>query len=220
MVRGLEMMKKSKAFTLFLVIAILLCRMTIVANAIGVEAVQSKGKNDERPNYALYVNTALNCVTVYECDRDGTETPIKAMVCSVGKPGHETPLGSFRTSDYYDWRLMVDNTYAQYAVRFNQKILFHSVPYLQKAPDTLEWDQYNLLGQSASLGCVRMCCADVKWIYDNCKVGTKVVVYSDGENPGPLGKPEIGRINEYDSRKNWDPTDIHPDNPWHNVETW
>lgn len=171
---------------------------------------------DKRPNYVLYVNTAHNCVTVCELDKDGNEKPIIAMACSSGKEGHETPLGTFSTSDYYDWRLMVDNTYGQYAVRFNGKILFHSVPYLQRSPDTLEWDQYNLLGQSASLGCIRLKCDDVKWIYDNCKVGTRVIVYQDPESPGPLGKPELTKISGEDPRRNWDPTDPHPSNPWRN----
>ena len=50
-------------------------------------------------------------------------------------------------------------------------------------------EQFNLLGEAASLGCVRLTCADAKWIYENCKAGTEVVVYDDKENPGPLGKP-------------------------------
>ena len=50
--------------------------------------------------------------------------------------------------------------------------------------------EYNKLGSPASLGCVRLTTADAKWIYDNCKAGTKTLIYDNTETPGPLGKPE------------------------------
>ncbi len=169
---------------------------------------------DTRPDYTVYVNRALNCITIKQHNEDGTETPVKAMVCSCGREGHGTPEGTFQTSDYYEWRKMVDNTYGRYAVRFNKKILFHSVPYIETSPDTLEWEEYNKLGESASLGCVRLSVEDAKWIYDNCKPGTKVVVYSDSEEAGELGKPTSIKIAEDSPCKEWDPTDIDANNPW------
>ncbi|MDE7428198.1 MAG: L,D-transpeptidase, partial [Lachnospiraceae bacterium] len=169
---------------------------------------------DTRPDYVVYVNTALNCVTIKQQNEDGSLTPIKAMVCSCGREGAETPEGTFRTSDYYVWRKMVDNTFGRYAVRFNRKILFHSVPYIEESPDTLEWEEYNKLGESASLGCVRLAAEDAKWIYDNCKPGTKVVVYSDTEEAGELGKPTALKIEADSPYRTWDPTDDSADNPW------
>ena len=109
---------------------------------------------------------------------------------------------------------MVDGTYGRYVVRFNGKILFHSVPYIEESPNTLEWEEYNKLGQNASLGCVRMSVEDAKWIYDNCKPGTVVVVYSDYEESGELGKPSAIKIDENSSYKMWDPTDKDSNNPW------
>lgn len=144
----------------------------------------------------------------------GVLTPVKAMVCSCGRQGHATPRGTFRTSRYYEWRLMVDNTYGRYAVGFNGKILFHSVPYLETSPDSLEWEEYNKLGENASLGCVRLSVEDAKWIYDHCKVGTTVIVYSDSEEILPLGKPEAVTIPEDSPCRGWDPTDYDINNPW------
>lgn len=169
---------------------------------------------DTRPDYVIYVNRVLNCVTVKQQGEDGTLTPVQSFVCSCGREGHETPEGTFRTSNYYEWREMVDGTFGRYAVRFNGKILFHSAPYLEASPNTLEWEEYNKLGQNASLGCVRMSVKDVKWIYDNCKPGTTVVVYSDTETAGDLGKPSIEKIDASSSCKNWDPTDTDARNPW------
>lgn len=167
---------------------------------------------DTRPDYVIYVNRTLNCITVKQKDENGNLTPVKSIVCSCGREGHETPEGTFKTSDYYEWRKMVDGTYGRYAVRFNGKILFHSVPYVAEAPNTLEWEEYNKLGESASLGCVRMSLEDAKWIFDNCKPGTVVVVYSNDQEAGELGKPEAIKIDENSPYRMWDPTDIY--SPW------
>lgn len=168
--------------------------------------------------YKIMVNRAANCVTVYEKDALGAYSiPVKAFVCSCGREGHETPLGTYRTSDYYEWRLMVDGTYGHYAMRFNRGIMFHSVPYYTPNAGDLEWDQYNLLGEAASLGCVRLASADVKWIYDNCKRGTEVTVYDDAQNPGPLGKPEEIKLAMENPYKTWDPTDTDANNPWNEI---
>lgn len=173
---------------------------------------------EAKTEYLLMVNRAANCVTVYAKDENGEFTvPIKAFVCSCGREGHGTPLGSFKTSDYYEWRLMVDGTYGHYAVRFNKKIMFHSIPYYTREAGNMEWEQFNLLGEPASLGCVRLTCADAKWIYDNCAKGTQVVVYEDAENPGPLGKPVEMKLTEENPIRMWDPTDTSSENPWNQV---
>lgn len=110
-----------------------------------------------------------------------------------------------------------DGSYGRYVVRFNNHILFHSVPYVSMTPDSLEWEQYNLLGETASLGCVRLAVADAKWIYDNCGPGTKVIVYESEEEA--VDKPEAVRIPEDNPFRGWDPTDESPDNPWREVQT-
>ena len=166
------------------------------------------------PNqYVIYVNRAKNFVKVNSVTPTGEELRVKTFNCSCGRTGHATPLGTFRTSQYYDWRLMVDNTYGRYAVRFNGHIMFHSVPYLKATPDTLEWEEYNKLGSPASLGCVRMQVSDAKWIYDNCRAGTVVVVYDDlAEEDSNI--PGLIKIDENLPYRGWDPTDNNPNSPW------
>ena len=166
-------------------------------------------------NYYIKVNKTTNTVTVYIKEDDGNLKPFKAMVCSIGRTGHETPEGTgYKTSDYYDWRLMVDNTYGRYAVRFNGSIMFHSVPYYESKKNSLEWKDYNKLGRPASLGCIRLAVADAKWIFDNCKRGTEVDVYSGPASTDPLGTPEPIRLDLSSEYRDWDPTDLTPENPW------
>lgn len=194
----------------------ILCSTEVLTvNAEEEQTIQTENPGeDTRPDYVIYVNTAQNCVTVMQEEADGTLTPVKAMVCSCGREGHATPRGTFKTSRYYEWRLMVDHTYGRYAVSFTNKILFHSVPYIEASPDSLEWEEYNKLGENASLGCVRLSVEDSKWIYDHCKAGTTVIVYSDSEETGPLEKPEAITIPEDSLCRGWDPTDYDIENPW------
>lgn len=194
---------------------LVICLAILCLFGYSTSALAAGKAADTRPDYVIYVNRTQNCITIMEQKADGTSEVVKVMVCSCGRAGHETPEGTFTTSDYYDWRLMVDGTYGRYAVRFNNHILFHSVPYVKASPDTLEWDQYNLLGQNASLGCVRLAVCDVKWIHDNCKKGTQVVVYSGDEIVGGVTKPTALTIPADSPNRNWDPTDAATSgNPW------
>lgn len=167
--------------------------------------------------YLVMVNRIMNCITVYTKDDSGQFTiPVKAIVCSTGREGHETPMGTFNTSDMFKWAVMADRSCAQYVYRFKNSYLFHSVPYLSMTKDTLETEEYNKLGSAASLGCVRMSVADAIWIYENCPVNTTVIIYDDPTTPGPLGKPESIKIPLDSPYAGWDPTDPDPNNPWHN----
>lgn len=173
----------------------------------------SEVPSDNGCPYYIKVNRQQNTVTIYALDRDGYYTvPVKAMVCSVGKDDG-TPLGTFQTSDKHTWCALVGNVYGQYAYRINGPIMFHSVPYYSMNKDDLETEEYNKLGEAASLGCVRLSVSDAKWIYDNCPAGTIVTIY-DNEYAGPLGKPAAETLDVKDWRSAWDPTDPDMENPW------
>ena len=175
--------------------------------------------NAQKP-FEIKVNRVCNCVTIYGINKDGDyDIPYKTMTCSTGLYKENTPLGTYYISDKYDWRMMIDGSFAQYAVRFNGGVMFHSIPYYSMNKGDMEWEEYNKLGENASLGCVRLQIEDVKWIFDNCPIGTKVYVYDDEENPGPLGKNIVKKIDSNNPFKGWDPTDPDENNPWNKVKT-
>lgn len=92
--------------------------------------------------------------------------------------------------------------------------MFHSVPYFENEnPGSLEYFEYDKLGEEASLGCVRLTVKDAKWIFENIEAGTMVEFY-ESEDPGPLGKPYIEKISNYETLRDWDPTDEKEENPW------
>ncbi len=169
----------------------------------------------DKQKYHIKVNIGANTVTIYTKENEDDEEytkPIKAMVCSTGSATPKS--GTYSISYKYRWLALFGNVYGQYSTRIVGHILFHSVPYYESKPDTLEYEEYDKLGTKASAGCIRLTVADAKWIYDNVASGSTVEFYSDASNPGPLGKPSARKISNYEYR-DWDPTDPNPDNPWH-----
>lgn len=159
------------------------------------------GKQSE---YLIKVNKTLNCLTVYAKDgANGFIIPVKAMLTSVGD---DTPIGTFETPEKYRWRLMYNDTYTQYATRIQAGagFLFHSITYETTDPHTLITSGYNGLGVVRSAGCIRLTCENAKWIYDNCRIGTKVTIYEDPNVPSPFMKPYVVLIPD---DQNYDPTD-------------
>lgn len=166
--------------------------------------------------YYIMVDRAQHVVTVYGLDGEGYYTvPVRAMVCSVGRPGHETPVGTWMAGERYPWCYMVDGSYGQYATRIYQGIMFHSVCYHRNDPSTLMTYEYNDLGTSVSRGCIRLQTGDAKWVYENCAWGTIVTIF-DGTEPGPLEPTPkaVEYIDPADPKAGWDPTDPREENPW------
>lgn len=209
--KGMFMRKRLAALALVLTLVTALCVPTLAeGDYIAAEHTRSNGLP-----YYLMVNRACNTVTVYTLDEDGYYTvPYKAMICSTGRAGHATPRGTYKIGSHNRWCYMFDGSWGQYISGFYGNYLFHSVCYRAKDPSTLMTEEYNLLGEVASLGCVRLQVADAKWIYENCGAGTYVTVY-DGTVPGALGKPETvvyAITPEMDN--GWEPTDPDEANPW------
>lgn len=162
--------------------------------------------------YAIKINRQENIVTIYTLDATGYYTvPVRAMRCSVSPDG-ETPLGLFTIALKWDWLALFDNCYGQYVSQIDGDTLFHSVPYLDTTKDSLETWEFNKLGTGASLGCVRLCVADTKWIYENCESGTYVDIF-DSDYYGPLGRPVPVTKLENTDEQGWDPTDMVEENP-------
>lgn len=170
--------------------------------------------NNTDETYYIKVNYTSNVVTIYSKDSNGNYTvPYKAMICSTGT---STPTsGVYPIQQKWEWLALFGDVYGYYTTQIVGNILFHSVPYLEKGnPASLEYWEYDKLGASASMGCIRLKVEDAMWIYNNCPSGTLVEFYSDS-NPGPLGKPSAPKISAYNSPyRDWDPTDPDSSNPW------
>lgn len=166
-------------------------------------------------SYYITVNVQANTVTVYTLDDEGYYSiPYKAMVCSTG-PATPTS-GVYGLGEQHRWHYLFGDVYGQYTTQITGNILFHSVPYtVYGDPSSLEYWEFDKLGTSSSMGCIRLQVKDAKWIYDNYSSIVAVQFYND-EDPGPLGKPSAPLISDNESCRGWDPTDQDPNNPWLN----
>ena len=162
---------------------------------------------DAATKYSIKINYTANVVTIYRYGK-----PYKAMLCSTGKA---TPhKGTYKLSYRYRWHGLKGGVQGQYCVVITGNIWFHSVPYKKQSVSAIKRAEFDKLGTSCSMGCVRLMVRDAKWIYDNCKKGTPVTFYSSS-NPGPLGRPRNYYLNGSPGYyAGWDPTDKHKNNPW------
>ena len=157
--------------------------------------------------YTIYVNRSTNIVNV---TNSKTGRLVRAMYCSTGK-SYRTIRGTYSTTAKYKWRPLIHGVYGQYSTRIHGPYLFHSVPYYSTNKSQVSNKEYNKLGQQASAGCIRLAVTDAKWIYDNCRIGTKVVI---GENR-KLKKPTRPKVKVSTKRRvGWDPTDPDTKNPY------
>lgn len=166
----------------------------------GKKVTDVRGIIGKQSSYEIRVNKQKSCVTVYAKDGNkGYIIPVVAFACS---PGAGTPIGTFYTPAKYRWQALY-GAQGQWCTRITGHILFHSPPYTKFDNHTLWPAEYNKLGTWASQGCIRLRSGDAKWIYDNCPLKTKVIIYNSS-NPGPLGKPVYAKI---PLSQHWDPTD-------------
>ena len=140
-------------------------------------------------NIVVKVNRKKCVITVYD-----KGVPIKAMTCSVGRRGNDTPVGVFTIKDHLSWAILDGPSLGQYSSHFLPEYLFHSVPMhtLRRDPYKVSASDYNKLGKPASGGCIRLSIADAKWIYYHVPIGSTVVI-SDNEAT-PLGKPATTKM--------------------------
>ena len=162
--------------------------------------------------YLIEVDRGMQVVRVYTIDENGGYTLLaREMICSTDSFGYKPPNGTYAMDgERQRWlTTFTPGSYAQYATRITGHILFHSVPYQALRPDALDTEAYAVLGTNASIGCVRLLCADAKWIYDNVPAGT-VVKFMTGERDeaklAELAPPPL-------ASGLWDPTDDNESNP-------
>ncbi len=165
--------------------------------------------------YYIKVNNQQNNVTVYKKDPSGAYTvPFKAMVCSTGYATPQNQIFTLYGNGQWSSLPLLGNVYGRYATQIEGDFLFHSVPYTRyNDKSSIKYEEYDKLGTTCSMGCIRLPLEDAIWIYVHMSQIAAVEFYAD-EDPGPLGKPEAQKISDNELCRGWDPTDTDPANPW------
>lgn len=105
---------------------------------------------------------------------------VKVMPASMGKPGHETPLGTFHVMEKFRDMVMDSSTYGvpvdspegyrldvEYAVRLTSGGIFvHGAP----------WSVDSQGHENVSHGCINLSTENAAWFFDNVEVGDPVTI--------------------------------------------
>lgn len=97
--------------------------------------------------------------------------------CTVGAKSTPTPTGVYRVPSTNTYQRVFGRKYGYscwYSTRITKGYLFHSVLY-QPGSKTKFVD--GRLGYALSHGCIRVSLTNAKWIQDNIKPGTTVIIY-------------------------------------------
>lgn len=137
---------------------------------------------DETPYY-ITVDISSQIVTIY---RTSDDSIARQMLCSTGL-NDATPTGKYtmpktkRAGERSEWYYFpMFGSYAKYASRIVDYILFHSIPYSSMNDSTISLSGIKAFGAPASHGCIRLLVEDSKFIAENCLAGTKVRIYKSG----------------------------------------
>lgn len=126
-----------------------------------------------KTDHLVFVNIAEQKIYVYKGSENNWSLE-KSFLCSTGIEGKETPVGVFTVQTRAPW--FFSPKYGQggkYYVQFMGNYLFHSIPF--DSDQTTVSDP--TLGVPSSHGCIRLAVEDSKWLYDNVKNGSKIIIY-------------------------------------------
>ncbi len=150
--------------------------------------------------WRIEVNRRSCFVVVYKGN-----TEMRAFVCSTAADGVSTPTGTFTLRDKLRWHELNGPSWGQYCSHITNDILFHSVPNKEYNNNhSLNASYYNQLGSPASGGCIRLTVKHAKYLYDNCPIGTKVIISDSVARPKYV---EIETAPKIPLTQNYDPTD-------------
>ena len=147
-------------------------------------------------SYFLSLNLTTNMIIVYAQDVPGGQynIPVRAIACSTGAPGTETPQGTFNISRGAAWGAQVINgqtRYNQYVSVINGTTLFHtSWYYVNGDHRSMSVSAYNMLGTASTNGDIVMNAYDAHWIWEYCAGNSSIRIYSANET-APFDMPGI-----------------------------
>lgn len=140
--------------------------------------------------FRIVVDVANQVTSVYGRDENGEYTVVvRQMLCSTGMKATPSDVGDWVLSGRHaTWCVFPKwgNSYARYWTRINSNIAFHSPIYTSVSNTAMKIGSYNMLGQRASHGCIRLAVWDAKWIYDNVGAGTVVSIVEGMESDPEL----------------------------------
>ena len=153
-------------------------------SVVAADGVAKPTATPEPIPFAIEVDVNNQVVKIWAYNDETAEHTdlVKCFLCSTGTKSNPSAPGTYvlsgrraRWCTFPTW----GGGKAQYWVKIDEEIAFHSVLYRDYDENTLVESSLNKLGSRASHGCIRLTVADAKWLYENCRAGTVVTIHED-----------------------------------------
>lgn len=150
--------------------------------------VKTKLLKTVTPNskYGIIIDKLTQRLYMFVDGKLWSDCAISTGLPNPSQPYNETAAGEYLIGSWVGG-FDSEGMYCEMGIRFNGGDLLHQVPYVELADGTKRFTKYEaLLGQKASHGCVRVARIaneeglNIRWLWDNLKKGTKVVIWDDG----------------------------------------
>ena len=147
----------------------------LVGGTLTLAKMHGVANNQDSPtNYIVIVDRAAHRVGVFKGSKYNW-ADAKYYKCCVGKPSTPTISGTYYIKSRGKYFDTGTKGRCWYFTQINGNYLFHSVIYdRQNSPKRII---DNSMDAAVSHGCVRLDLENAKWIYDNIRNNTKVIIY-------------------------------------------
>lgn len=160
-------------------------------------------------SYGLVADKQLQRLTLYKDGKRYSELLMSTGLPEPGKAYNETAAGEFLLGSW-SGGFWSGNMFCDMGIRFNGGDLLHLVPCLWPTGGERNYEPYEpKLGQRASHGCIRVQRSEnseginMKWLWDNLKRGTKIIVWDDADRAMLYPDDDLPMYYNPDNGKNY-----------------
>lgn len=164
----------------------------------------SESATDIEGIYNIQINLSNYTITI----KDYNDNFVRKMLCSFNsfeEGEYKNTGGTGLRNVWYDDK----NNFYRYYTDFGNGLIFHSASYSEKNnKNSLNSDEYNMIGGKNNNPGITLSVADAKWIYEHCSFDSVITIYTDKNERHTL---ELIKIPDGIT---WDPTDVTTGSPW------
>lgn len=164
----------------------------------------SESATDIEGIYNIQINLSNYTITI----KDYNDNFVRKMLCSFNsfeEGEYKNTGGTGLRNVWYEDK----NNFYRYYTDFGNGLIFHSALYSEKNnKNSLNSDEYNMIGGKNNTPGITLSVADAKWIYEHCSFDSVITIYTDKNERHTL---ELIKIPDGIT---WDPTDVTTGSPW------
>lgn len=175
------------------------------------EELNAKGR------YRISLNKAINQISIFEYDDDNeiNSEAVRHIICSHNNI-EDGIYKDFTRVAKSGWFANDSDGFYRYVTDMGNGLIFRTATYRElNKRNSLDVQEYSLIGQVTNANGIVMTLADAKWIYENCGLRSDVLVYSD-ENE--VRATDVINTTSIPAGLFWDPSEDISSSPWISTE--